>query len=255
MTMLPSSPASVPKCSSTQFLRSSHSRIASKTPPKSAWLTRTWTRAILEGRQPGGFTAQKLVTYPDCRSAGRSSAKRSASSGRATRTMRLPPHEGRISFATPLHHWPRETMRRFRRPQPSESGLSRECADRHRRQSPAHGGVFPNPSSLDINPCKIRNLGGRRCGIRTRGTVAQIHRACAMFDDALGPEGRAELRTPRSNSRYAGVPIYLPEWDPFRIFSVRNRRERTREPQGGNGPTHRSIKTYGPPRRQAVSAS
>jgi hypothetical protein len=156
----------VPKCSSTQFLRSSHSRIASKTPPKSAWLTRTWTRAILEGRQPGGFTAQKLVTYPDCRSAGRSSAKRSASSGRATRTMRLPPHEGRISFATPLHHWPRETMRRFRRPQPSESGLSRECADRHRRQSPAHGGVFPNPSSLDINPCKIRNLGGRRCGIR-----------------------------------------------------------------------------------------
>jgi hypothetical protein len=80
----------------------------------------------------------------------------------------------------------------------------------------------------------------------TRGTVAQIHRACAMFDDALGPEGRAELRTPRSNSRYAGVPIYLPEWDPFRIFSVRNRRERTREPQGGNGPTHRSIKKGGP---------
>src|ERR1700692_1554379 len=77
------------------------------------------TRAILEGRQPGGFTAQKLVTYsglplgwPEQRQAlgcVRAGAENDAA----------PPHEGRISFATPLHHWPRETMRRFRRPQPS----------------------------------------------------------------------------------------------------------------------------------------
>jgi len=97
-------------------------------------------------RHPGGPPARRLH-----RAEARHSVRPSARLARAAPGARFclirrqerfgsSRARGRIMFATPLHHRPRATMRRFRRPQTSENGLSGRRARSPSPQSAANGG-------------------------------------------------------------------------------------------------------------------